>query len=151
MAEELSMLEIAYNVLSKSKKEMPFGDLWKEVVAEKGLSEDEQKARIGHFYTDLSLDGRFVALGDNTWDLRVRHKYEQVHIDVQDVYSDVEESDEDSEDAEEEKEYNAAVEGKEVPDETAEAPATDGEGVEPKGDDADPAELLGIKKDGDAY
>lgn len=151
MASENSMLDIAYDVLSKSKKEMPFADLWKQVVAQKELSDDEQKARIGHFYTDLSLDGRFVALGDNTWDLRTRHKYEQVHIDVQDVYSDVEEGDEDSEDAEEEKEYNAAVEGKDIPEETEEAPATDGEGVEPKGEPADAAELLGIKKDTDTY
>lgn len=151
-----SMLDIAYEILSKwnnkgDKIGYPFADLYKAVSAEKGYTDEEVKAEIGHFYTDLSLDGRFVGLTDNTWDLRNRHKYESVHIDVQDVYSDVEEGDEDSEDAEEEKEYNAAVEGKDIPEETEEAPATDGEGVEPKGEPADPAELLGIKKDTDTY
>jgi len=146
---ELSMLEIAYNVLSKSKKEMAFIDLWKEVVKEDDLTEEQQKARLGRFYTDLSLDGRFVALTDNTWDLRTRHKYEQVHIDVQDVYSDVEEGDEDEEDAEEEKEYNASVEGKAVPEE--EEAATEAEGVEVKPEAADPAALLGIKKEDNSY
>jgi len=146
---ELSMLEIAYNVLSKSKKELAFIDLWKEVVKEDGLNDEQQKARLGRFYTDLSLDGRFVALTDNTWDLRTRHKYEQVHIDVQDVYSDVEEGDEDEEDAEEEKEYNASVEGKAVPQD--EEPAADVEGVEPKVETADAAVLLGLKKEDDSY
>ena len=56
------------------------------------------------------LDGRFVTLGENQWDLRVRHKYESVHIDMSEVYSDVETYDEDSEEEEEEAEYNAAFE-----------------------------------------
>ena len=56
------------------------------------------------------LDGRFVTLGENQWDLRVRHKYESVHIDMSEVYSDVETYDEDSEEEEEEAEYNSAFE-----------------------------------------
>ena len=53
------------------------------------------------------LDGRFVTLGENEWDLRARHKFEKVHIDMSEVYSDVEATDEDSEEEEEEAEYNA--------------------------------------------
>ena len=56
------------------------------------------------------LDGRFVTLGENEWDLRVRHKFEKVHIDMSEVYSDVETYDEDSEEEEEEAEYNSAFE-----------------------------------------
>ena len=53
------------------------------------------------------LDGRFVTLGENIWDLRSRHTFDKVHIDMKDVYSDVETEDEDSEEQEdEEKEYN---------------------------------------------
>ena len=33
--------------------------------------------------------GRFVTLGENTWDLRSRHTFDKVHIDMNDVYSDV--------------------------------------------------------------
>ena len=58
------------------------------------------------------LDGRFVTLGENQWDLRVRHKYESVHIDMSEVYSDVETYDEDSEEEEEEAEYNSVFEDK---------------------------------------
>ena len=59
----------------------------------------------------MSLSGTFVVLGENTWDLRVRHTYDKVHIDVNDVYSDVDERDTDAVDAAEEAEYNEYVRG----------------------------------------
>jgi DNA-directed RNA polymerase delta subunit len=34
------------------------------------------------------LDGRFVFLGDNLWDLRSRQTFDKVHIDMKDAYSD---------------------------------------------------------------
>ena len=43
---------------------------------------------MSKFYTQLSLDGRFITLTDNFWDLRSRHKFEQVHLDMIDAYSD---------------------------------------------------------------
>ena len=51
------------------------------------------------------LDGRFVNLGDNNWDLRTRHKFEKYHIDMKDAYTEAEEdtAPEDSEEVEEEK------------------------------------------------
>ena len=53
------------------------------------------------------LDGRFVTLGENQWDLRSSHTFDKVHIDMKDVYSDVEaEEDDDEEELEEEREYN---------------------------------------------
>ena len=58
----------------------------------------------------MMLDGRFVTLGDNLWDLRSRHTFDKVHIDMKDVYSDVETVDDDNEEEEEEKIYNQAFE-----------------------------------------
>ena len=51
-------------------------------------------------YTQLSLDGRFIILTDNNWDLRSRHVYSQVHIDMDDAYSDDEGEEYDAEEAE---------------------------------------------------
>ena len=48
------------------------------------------------------MSGKFVTLTDNTWDLRSRHTYAKVHIDVNDVYTEVEESEEEPEEEGEE-------------------------------------------------
>ena len=60
----------------------------KEVIE---LTDEESLAKIAQFYTNLSLDGRFVTLGNNEWDLRKNQTYDKVHIDMNDVYSDIEE------------------------------------------------------------
>ena len=111
---EKSLLEIAYDVVSASKNPLSFKALWNKVVKEKGLSEAEAADRVSQFYTNLLLDGRFVNLGDNSWDLRARHTFDKVHIDMRDVYTDVEASADDEEEVAEEKLYNEAFEEKQV-------------------------------------
>ena len=105
-----SLLDHAYDYVSGQNQPSKFQDIWAYCVKEAGLSEEEANNKVSRFYTNLMLDGRFVTLGENLWDLRVRHKYESVHIDMSEVYSDVETYDEDSEEEEEEAEYNAAFE-----------------------------------------
>ena len=87
-----SLLDYANDVLSASKDPVKFIDLFNKVVELSGLelSESELKIRMSKFYTQLSLDGRFITLTDNYWDLRSRHKFEQVHLDMIDAYSDEE-------------------------------------------------------------
>ena len=46
---------------------------------------------LTYFYTNLTLDSRFVNVGDNKWDLRERLPFEKVHIDMNDIYNDDEE------------------------------------------------------------
>lgn len=96
-----SMIEEAYEILESNKGSLTFKELADKVAEALEISEEEKKARLGALYTSLSLDGRFVTLTDNTWDLRTRHTYAKVHIDVNDVYTEVEESEEDSEENEE--------------------------------------------------
>jgi DNA-directed RNA polymerase subunit delta len=105
-----SLLDHAYNYVSGQNQPSKFQDIWDYCVKEAGLSEEEASKKVSRFYTNLMLDGRFVTLGENLWDLRSRHKYETVHIDMSEVYSDVETYDEDSEEDEEEAEYNAVFE-----------------------------------------
>ena len=105
-----SLLDHAFDYVSGQNQPSKFQDIWAYCVKEAGLSPEEAAQKVSRFYTNLMLDGRFVTLGENQWDLRVRHKYESVHIDMSEVYSDVETYDEDSEEEEEEAEYNAAFE-----------------------------------------
>ena len=116
-----SLLDLAYDYVSQSKEQVSFKDLWAYVVEKAGLDEETAAKRVSSFYTNLMLDGRFVTLGENQWDLRSRHTFDKVHIDMKDVYSDVETSDEDEEEEDEEdKEYKKAFEEKEESDEDSE-------------------------------
>lgn len=104
-----SLLDYAYDFISRNKGQVNFKDLWAYVCKEAGLDDEAAGRKVSSFYTNLMLDGRFVTLGENIWDLRSRHTFDKVHIDMKDVYSDVETEDEDTEEQEdEEKEYKEA-------------------------------------------
>ena len=97
-----SNLDVAYELVSNKRKPVEFSKLWEEVSQIQGLSEEEAKGKASKFYTALSLDGRFITLGENTWDLRSRYTFDKVHIDMNEVYAD------DIEDNEKEVDENAS-------------------------------------------
>ena len=86
-----SMVDVAYSYLKEVNKITKFDELFNAVSERIGLTEEQKEELISTFYTNLSLDGRFVTLGDNEWDLRINQTYDKVHIDMNDVYSDIEE------------------------------------------------------------
>lgn len=91
---EKSNLDVAFELVSKKKNPIEFKKLWNEVSQIQGMSTDEANEKVGKFYTQLSLDGRFITLGENTWDLRSRYTFDKVHIDMNEVYADEAEEDE---------------------------------------------------------
>ncbi len=112
-----SMLDIAYDILASKNAPIAFKEMWDAIVKAQELSEEDARKKVSRFYTNLSLDGRFVTLGENMWDLRSHHTFDKVHIDMNDVYRDVETI---SDDDEEEKEYIEMLDketGKAVPEE----------------------------------
>lgn len=98
MATKQSMTDIAYDILSGKKRPVLFGKLWEEVSSTYGASND----KIAQFYSDLTLDSRFVSLKDNKWDLVERRKFEESHIDL----SEIELDDDDEQEENEEEDYN---------------------------------------------
>ncbi len=90
MRKDKSMLDEAYDIVTENGKSIVFIDLVNKVAANLEMTDEEKLSRLGAFYTDLSLDGRFVALSDNTWDLRLRHTYDKVHINASEAYSEEE-------------------------------------------------------------
>ena len=115
-----SLLDLAFDRISQSKEQVAFKDLWAYVCQEAGLDEETANKKISPFYTNLKMDGRFVTLGENKWDLRSRHTFDKTHIDMKDVYSEVEISDDDVEEDEDEKEYNKVLEEESEESENAE-------------------------------
>ena len=89
-----SLVNAAYDVLTKKyaddgNKSVPieFPDLLVAVGQELGYeTEEELLAIASRFYTDLTLDGRFVIKEGNTWVLREHELFENIHIDMNEVY-----------------------------------------------------------------
>lgn len=77
-----SMTDVAFELLGKKKKEVSFSKLWDEVSQTMGFTVSQAENKIANFYSEMMLDKRFVSLPENMWDLRQRHKYEEVHIEL---------------------------------------------------------------------
>ena len=84
-----SMVDVAYSILKSEGTILSFTELFDKVAEKLELTESEKNDRISSFYTDISLDGRLVNIKDNKWDLRVNQKYENVHMDINDVYAEM--------------------------------------------------------------
>lgn len=117
-----SMRDVAFELLSKKKNPVAFNKLWKEVAEVLGLTEEEATARIGTFYTHITLDGRFILLQNNTWDLKSRHCESEWKIDMNELYKEddsssedeiIDEANDEAEDNDDEKEYNVEFETEE--------------------------------------
>lgn len=112
-----SMVNVAFDVLTENKRMMNFLELFKEVCKRLEFNDEQASDRISNFYTNLTLDGRFVNLGDNERDLRSNQTYDKVHIDMNDVYTEMEEESIANTDIEEYDEEEKAAAGFEDSDE----------------------------------
>lgn len=101
----MPLVDIAYDLLNKKKREVAFVKLWQEVSQIRGLTPAQADDKIAQFYADMTLDNRFVHLKDNTWDLRSRHKFEDVVIKTDAIL--VDDEDEEEEEIEEAVENDA--------------------------------------------
>lgn len=91
-----SMIDVAYDLMSTKKKAIVFLKLWEEVCQVMAFTKQQEEDNIAQFYSDLSLDDRFVNVGENKWDLRERHTYYEVVVDTEEILID-EEADDDYE------------------------------------------------------
>ena len=92
---ENSMCNVAYEILKEVNEKVAFNALWGAVCDRLGIKEEDRNNLISTFYTQLTLDGRFMFLDENYWDLRVNHTYDEFSDDSYDSYSDEEDDAED--------------------------------------------------------
>jgi DNA-directed RNA polymerase subunit delta len=134
MAEKRSYVDVAYDVMTKAYSDngnksvaMKFPELLVQVGNEMGITGDKELLAIAsRFYTALTMDGRFVIKENNTWVLREHEKYENVHIDMNDVY-DEEDEGEKGETEEPEKEEDEEAAGKDEDDDAESEKGEDGD------------------------
>jgi DNA-directed RNA polymerase subunit delta len=81
---EMSLVEIAYEFLLENKQAVEFRGLIGEVAQLLNLNEDQVRAKIAQFYTDLNVDGRFTCITGNLWGLKnwypIEHSIEEISI-----------------------------------------------------------------------
>lgn len=76
--ELMSYTDITYMILKENKKTMNTPSIFKEICSLLDYSDDEYVAKIGDYYTSLTMDKRFVLLDNNEWDIRDNHSIELV-------------------------------------------------------------------------
>lgn len=71
MEENISEVDLAYQILSESGKENPiyFKKLIREIIAKKNKVVQNEAAAISEIYTMINMDSRFQHAGDGLWGL----------------------------------------------------------------------------------
>ena len=90
--ELLSYTDMTYLLIKENKKHMNTPTIFRKICDLLGYNDDEYSAKIGDYYTSLTIDKRFVLLDSNEWDIRDNHS---IDVSVED------EDDEDEEDEDE--------------------------------------------------
>lgn len=101
--ELMSYTDLTYMILKENKKSMNTAELFKKICDLLELGEDEFSAKIGDYYTSLTIDKRFYMLENAEWDLSEKHKIE---MEIDDEETEIEEQEEEEENLEEELEEN---------------------------------------------
>jgi DNA-directed RNA polymerase subunit delta len=104
----MSMLEVAENLMLRKKTPQSFKKIAQEVSELLGMTEEELMQRIARFYADLTLSGKFVNVGGDKWDLKSRQKFEIADLQFQyDDEATIDDFEEDDDEDEEEDDFDA--------------------------------------------
>jgi len=102
--ELMSYTDLTYALLKENGKSMNTPTIFREICNLLGFSDSEYTAKIGDYYTSLTIDKRFVLLDNNEWDVCDNHS---IKIEIDDeTEEENEEEEEEVEIEEESKEEN---------------------------------------------
>ncbi|WP_415813676.1 DNA-directed RNA polymerase subunit delta [Mesobacillus thioparans] len=79
--QEMSMIEVAYEVLKEKKQAITFQELMAEIKSVLKLDKTDYAERMVQFYTDINIDGRFMSQSEGRWGLRVWYPVDQIEED----------------------------------------------------------------------
>ena len=125
--ELMSYADLTYALLKENGKSMNTPTIFREICNLLGFSDSEYEAKIGDYYTSLTLDKRFVLLENKEWDVCDNHS-DKIEMD--------DEVEEDIEEEEEEEEIIEEVEEDDLDD------VIDDESLDDDDDDLDDLEII---------
>ena len=76
--QEESLIDLAFAILEDKKNSLTLKELFDEIQHYNGLTDEEMASRKPQFYTDMNIDGRFLAIAENQWGLREWYPVEQI-------------------------------------------------------------------------
>ena len=76
--QEESLIDLAFAILEDKKNSLTLKELFDEIQHYNGLTDEEMASRKPQFYTDMNIDGRFLAISENQWGLREWYPVEQI-------------------------------------------------------------------------
>ena len=97
---QMSLLEVAVQLMEEKNGSMEINELIAKVLEVKGL-EDLDGSLKTQLYVDITTSSKFVYMGENTWDLKIRQPLEQFDKDGSAFNNKEDEYIEDDEDIEE--------------------------------------------------
>lgn len=68
----MSIMELAYQILSEHERAMTFIEIIDMICTEKGISEEERLNMMSQVYTDFISSAKFIYVGDDEWDIKGR-------------------------------------------------------------------------------
>ncbi|HET7657442.1 MAG TPA: DNA-directed RNA polymerase subunit delta [Bacillales bacterium] len=80
---ELSMVDLAFEILKTEKQPLPLQEMINRIVETKKFADGEVEEQISRFYTNLNLDGRFIFIGENHWGLKNWYPFDQTKDDIE--------------------------------------------------------------------
>ena len=99
MENQMSLIEIALEIMDEKKEPIDIYTLIEETLARKGVI-DTDGTYAAKLYTDITTSSKFVFMGENKWDLKSRQSLDQFDKDgssfnSKDDYDNSEEEDDD--------------------------------------------------------
>ncbi|QFF97914.1 DNA-directed RNA polymerase subunit delta [Psychrobacillus glaciei] len=76
--QEESLIDIGFAILEDKKNSLTLTELFDEIQKLNGFTDQEMADRKPQFYTDMNIDGRFLATAENQWGLREWYPVEQI-------------------------------------------------------------------------
>ena len=148
---EESLIDLAFEIFQSRREPITLPHLMDEIRKLTGITKKEMETRMPQFYTDLNIDGRFMAMNEGNWSLREWYPVDQIEEETAPVVKtrkkkkkSVDDDDEEDEDLDDldvevfEEDYEELGDEKEVADDEEDDDEDEDEDVD------DPAEGLEI-------
>lgn len=77
---QMSMLEVAIKVVSDNEGALAINEIIDKVLSLKGIDDPKGEKRA-QLYVDITTSSKFVYMGDNAWDLKLRQSLDEYDKD----------------------------------------------------------------------